>query len=134
MKNVFLVLALLLAISTQAQSEDNTFKSETIEFIKLTGSAKMFEDAIDQIGAMVSQENKQVYKKEALGTLDDLYAQLATIYMEEFSKDEILELVKFYKTDLGKKLATKQGTLSQKGMSLGQTWGLKVQGIAQKYN
>lgn len=37
-------------------------------------------------------------------------------------------------TDLGKKLATKQVLLAQKAMLFGQTWGMEVSQIAQKYN
>jgi len=133
MKNLLLAFVLVFTLSVNAQ-EDADFKAETIEFIKITGSAKAFENAIDQLGNMVSQENKEAYKKEANGTLDELYGELATLYMQEFTKEEIRELVKFYKTDLGKKLASKQVALAQKGMMMGQSWGMKVQGIAKKYN
>ncbi|GAL65275.1 DUF2059 domain-containing protein [Jejuia pallidilutea] len=133
MKNLLLALVLLLTVSINAQ-DDAAFKAETIEFIKLTGATKAFEDAIDQIGNMVSQDNKEAYKKEATGTLDDLYSEMAGLYMGEFTRDEIKALVDFYKSDLGKKLASKQVALAQKGMMMGQSWGMKVQGIAQKYN
>ena len=133
MKKLVLVLVLVFTISINAQ-EDAEFKSETIEFIKLTGATKAFDDAIDQIGNMVSQENKAAYKKEAVTTLDALYEEMATLYMAEFTRDEIKALVSFYKSDIGKKLAIKQVALAQKGMMMGQSWGMKVQGIAQKYN
>lgn len=133
MKNLLLVFVLVFTISMNAQ-EDAAFKSETIEFIKITGATKAFDDAIDQIGNMVSQDNKEAYKKEAVATLDELYNDMAALYMEEFTREEIKALVAFYKTDLGKKLAGKQVTLAQKGMMMGQSWGMKVQGIAQKYN
>jgi hypothetical protein len=133
MKHLLLAFVLLFAFTINAQ-EDSEFKSETIEFIKLTGATKAFDDAIDQIGVMVSQDNKAAYKKEAEATLDALYDEMATLYMTEFTKEEIKELVKFYNTAIGKKLATKQVALAQKGMMMGQSWGMKVQGIAQKYN
>ena len=98
MKKILLVCFFMVAIATQAQ--DNTdFKNETIEFIKLTGAGAAFENAIAQIGGMVSEE-----------------------------------LVAFYNTDLGKKLAEKQLGLTQKAMMFGQSWGMEVQTIAQKYN
>lgn len=59
---------------------------------------------------------------------------MAELYIAEFTREEIQELVKFYKSDIGKKLAEKQLSLTQKGMMMGQSWGMKVQGIAQKYN
>lgn len=134
MKNITLVLFLFVTVSIQAQ-ETSDFKKETIEFIKLTGSGAAFDDAIAQIGTMmVSEANKEAYRKEANATLDDLYDKLADLYMTEFTQEEIKELVAFYNTDLGKKLADKQLSLTQKGMMLGQSWGMELQAIAQKYN
>ncbi|WP_445954876.1 DUF2059 domain-containing protein [Yeosuana sp.] len=133
MKKVLLVCLLMVAFSTQAQ-ENTEFKTETIEFIKLTGAGAAFDNAIAQIGAMVSPENLEAYTKEANGTLDGLYDKMADLYMGEFTQDDIKQLVAFYSTDLGKKLAEKQLGLTQKAMMFGQNWGMEVQAIAQKYN
>ena len=134
MKKILLACLFIVAVS-QSQAQDNsTFKSETIEFIKITGAAAAFENAIDQIGAGVTMENREAYTKEANGTLDGLYSKMADLYMAEFTQDEIKELVMFYNTDLGKKLAEKQLGLTQKAMMFGQSWGMEVQTIAQKYN
>lgn len=135
MKKVLLTCLLLAAFSIQIQAQDDNseFKKETIEFIKLTGAGNAFDSAIDQIGMMVSAENKGVYLKEAKATLDGLFTKMADLYMAEFNRAEIKELVKFYHTDLGKKLAEKQLSLTQKAMTYGQSWGMEVQSIAQKY-
>lgn len=133
MKKILLVCLFMVAIATQAQDNAN-FKNETIEFIKITGATTAFDNAIAQIGASVSDENKDAYTKEANATLDGLYDKMAELYMTEFTPDEIKELVAFYNTDLGKKLASKQTTLAQKAMMYGQSWGMEVQAIAQKYN
>jgi hypothetical protein len=134
MKKILFVCLFIVAVA-QIQAQDNsTFKNETIEFLKITGAAAAFENAIDQIGASVTIENREAYTKEANGTLDGLYGKMAELYMEEFTQDEIKELVAFYNTDLGKKLAEKQLGLTQKAMMFGQSWGMEVQAIAQKYN
>ncbi len=133
MKNLLLGCLFIVALATQAQ-ENVTFKNQTVEFIKITGAGAAFENAIDQIGAMVSTENKEAYKKEANGTLDGLYGKMAELYMAEFTAEEIGVLVEFYNSDLGKKLAGKQLSLQQKAMSLGQSWGMEVSAIAQKFN
>ena len=59
---------------------------------------------------------------------------MADMYMEEFTEAEINELVKFYKSDLGKKVASKQAVMAQKGMALGQKWGMGLSQIAQKFS
>lgn len=134
MKKVLFLCALACLLSLNLNAQDTSeFKKETIEFIKLTGSGSAFENAITQIGMQVSAANKTAYTNEANATLTDLYDKLADIYMVEFTKEEIKSLVKFYNTEIGKKLASKQVLLAQKGMMLGQTWGMEVGKIAQKY-
>ncbi|MFH6767381.1 DUF2059 domain-containing protein [Gaetbulibacter aquiaggeris] len=133
MKKILLVCMLMVVFATQAQ-DNIDFKSETVEFLQITGAGAAFENAIAQIGAGVSEENKEAYTQEANGTLIGLYDKMADLYMAEFSQDEIRELIAFYNTDLGKKLAEKQLGLTQKAMSFGQSWGMEVSAIAQKYN
>ena len=129
---LFYFLSALFMLQIGAQ-ENSNFKNETIEFLKLTGAGAAFENAIGQIGTMVSEANKEAYTTEAMGTLGGLYEKMADLYMAEFSREEIKELTAFYESDLGKKLASKQLGLTQKAMAFGQTWGMEVQGIAQKY-
>lgn len=132
MRKIILMGAFVIAFAVQAQ--DNTaFKNDAIELIKLTGVDTAFDDAIAQLGGNVAEEKKETYTKEAKGTLVGLYSKMAELYTVEFTHTEIKELVKFYKSDLGKKMASKQLVISQKGMALGQSWGYEVQGIAQKY-
>ncbi|MBD0823379.1 DUF2059 domain-containing protein [Aestuariibaculum marinum] len=134
MKNLLFACLLVVGTAMYVQAQDNSeFKKETIEFIKLTGSTTAFETAISQIGNMVSEDKKEAYMKEAKGTLGGLYEKMAGLYMAEFTREEIKELTAFYKTDLGKKLAGKQYGLAQKAMMFGQSWGMEVQAIAQKY-
>lgn len=133
MKKILLLGALALSLNVIAQEKDS-FKAETIEFIKLTGTGSAFQGAIEQLGVMVPEDKKEAYLIEAEGTLDGLYEKIAELYMKEFTQEEIGDLVQFYNTDLGKKLASKQMLLSQQGMMLGQTWGMEVQQIAQKHS
>lgn len=132
MKKLLFAIAFICTLTIQAQ-DDSKFKDQTIEFIKLTGTADAFTNAITQIGAMVPPEKKEAYTLEAEGTLDALYNKLATLYMKEFTEADIAELVVFYKSNLGKKLASKQTSLSQSGMMIGQTWGMELSQIAGKY-
>ncbi len=134
MKNLLFACLLVVGTAMHVHAQDNSeFKKETIEFIKLTGSTTAFETAISQIGNMVSEDKKEAYMQEAKGTLGGLYEKMAGLYMVEFTREEIKELTAFYKTDLGKKLAGKQYGLAQKAMMFGQSWGMEVQAIAQKY-
>jgi hypothetical protein len=133
MKKIILLGAFLLAFSVQAQ-ENVAFKNDAIKLMKATGSSS-FDGAITQIGTAVgvAQDKNEQYTAEANGTLKGLYSKMADLYTAEFTHDEVKELLKFYDSDLGKKMASKQLLISQKGMMMGQKWGMEVQGIAQKY-
>jgi len=134
MKKVLLVSALFVAMVLQTQAQDSAdYKNETIEFLKLTGAGSAFVNAIDQIGALVPDDKKEAYRTEAKATLQGLYEKMADVYMEEFTHDEIKQLTVFYNSSLGKKLAEKQLALTQKAMVFGQSWGMEVHAIAQKY-
>ncbi|MGY0391292.1 DUF2059 domain-containing protein [Bizionia sp. KMM 8389] len=133
MKTLLSIFLMCVTLTMYAQ-DSNEFKNQTIEFLELTGATTTFDDAISQIGAMVPEENKAAFKKEANGTLEGLFGDMAELYMAEFTLDEIKELTAFYKTEVGKKLASKQSLMTQKGMALGQNWGMEVSKIAQKYS
>jgi len=129
-----LLFAFILCVSLNAQAQETTaIQQKGIDLIIASGAANAFEDAIAQIGAGVGADNKEAYKAEANGTLDDIYKQLGDLYAQEFTENEIDGLLEFYKTDLGKKLSVKQNLISQKAMMVGQSWGMKVGQIAQKY-
>lgn len=111
MKKIILLGAFVIAFAAQAQ--DNTaFKNEAIELIKATGVEAAFDGAIAQLGGNVVEAKKEGYTKEAKATLGELYSKMAELYMKEFTHAEVKELVAFYTTDLGKKMASKQLVIS----------------------
>ncbi len=132
-KRILLICFFVAAIPFVKAQKSSDFKSDTVNFLKLTGAGAAFEQVVTQMGGMVAEANKEVYKKEATESIDGIYSKMAEMYMEEFTHGEIKELVKFYNSDLGKKMASKQMMLMQKGMQLGQNWGMELQQIAQKY-
>lgn len=132
MKKLLFLLIATSSFGLYAQ-ETSTALDKAIRLIKATGADNSFEDAVVQIGAMVPEKNKAAYMAEAKETFTDIYHQLGAIYAEELTEAEMDEIISFYESDLGKKLASKQALLAQKGMAIGQTWGMKVGQIAQKY-
>lgn len=133
MRKIILISAFLVAITMQAQG-DSAYKNTAIEFVKITSDNEVFDTAIDQLGKEVLETKKKEFQAEAKTTLDDLYGNLASLFMEEFTHAELKELVVFYKTDLGKKLAKNQLRISQKAMRVGVSWGHEIQMVAQKYS
>jgi hypothetical protein len=131
-KTILVVVFALISILTINAQEKDTFTKDTEKLVE-TLSKTAFEPVIEQFKGMVPAEKQADFVKEVEGTFPELYAAMAKIYMEEFTHEEVKNIMAFYETPTGKKLANKTGTLSQKGMVAGQTWGMKIQTILGKY-
>ena len=131
MKKILLIVVACFSLTVNAQQDDQ-YLTDTKNLVKIV-SESAFTPMIDQFASMVSADKKEALIADVKATFPELYAKMAEIYMEEFSHSEIKELLAFYATPIGKKLADKTGELSQKGMIAGQSWGMKLQGIIQKY-
>ena len=132
MKKIILVaFVALFSFTVNAQDKDQFTKdTEKLMVILMKPS---FKPVIKQFSSMVSDDKKEAFKKDVEATMPELYSKMAKLYMEEFTHDEIKELLKFYATPVGKKMAEKSGDMSQKGMMIGQSWGMKIQGLLGKY-
>jgi hypothetical protein len=53
-------------------------------------------------------------------SFDAMKAELVELYAKEFSEDELRELIKFYESPIGQKLADKQSLLTARGAMIGQ--------------
>jgi hypothetical protein len=133
MKKILLLVAFIcFSITINAQEVVDAYTADAQKLVKIV-SESAFTPVIDQFSGMVAEDKKDDLVADIKATFPELFAAMAEIYKEEFSHNEIKELLAFYDTPVGKKLAAKTGDLSQKGMAAGQAWGMKLQGILQKY-
>jgi len=133
MKKIILLVVFVIMSSMTLNAQDKSqFTKDTESLVEMiTKSA--FIPVIDQFKSIIPVEKQDEFVKEVNTTFPSLYVDMAKIYMEEFTHEEIKDLIKFYKTPTGKKMADKAVVLSQKGMMAGQTWGMKLQTILGKY-
>ena len=130
-KVILVVLFVFTAVIVNAQEKD-AFTVDAEKLVEVI-SKSAFEPVIEQFKGMVAAEKQEAFVKEVEGTFPELFTAIAKIYMEEFTHAEIKDILDFYATPTGKKLANKTGVLSQKGMIAGQSWGMKVQALLGKY-
>ncbi len=129
-KFVFLfVFGLTVSISYAQEQPEKTPHYKAAEDLMLAMNMPQNLDAsIPKMVEMQAQSNPMLAgKQEALtafmmkhSSWNALGKEYIKIYMEEFTETDLKELAAFYRTDLGKKLATKQNALSMKGSQMGQ--------------
>lgn len=132
MKQIIIGFIFLFIGIVNAQ-EKTAFEKDAYQLVALI-SKPVFEPIVAQFSTMVAADKKEAFTKEINETLPELYSSLAKIYVQEYTHEEIKQLITFYETPLGQKVAKNSTRLAQKGMGIGQNWGMKVQGILGKYN
>ena len=133
MRKIFLI-ALLFLFSTNLNAQSDTYTSTLKKYLEVSGSLAAFKTAISgmmgnfkNINTNVPEEVWKELEKEFLTTsVDDLVVQFAPVYKKHLSENDLNEIIKFYSTPIGKKLAEKTPVLMQESMEAGQLWGQAV--------
>jgi len=128
-----LVLSLAFVCVAQFGMAQDSYKSDVIEIIKLSGATASITVIVDQVLPMIPVENQADFKKEYEASLPSLYEKMVPVYQKYYTHEEIKEMLKFYKSPLGKKIAENAGNLTSDGMQVGQDWGMELQAIMMKY-
>jgi uncharacterized protein len=110
------------------------------EVMEASGTAKQFDAVMPmmfaQLGGAFSKvaPDKGSVIKEVMDKLlpkfsarkQELIDQIAELYAERFTTEELKAIVVFYKTPVGAKLVQSQAELMGQSMMLGQRWGQQI--------
>jgi uncharacterized protein len=130
MKKMLMLVSLLLSLTVvQAQTPRDDKHYKAAEELLLTMNMKQaIGESLDQMLALQLKNNPNLQPAEA--TLKQFFNKYMSwealredyikIYMEEFTEKELKDMMAFFRTDTGKKMAAKQSVLMMKGAQLGQ--------------
>ncbi len=134
------LLAATVVISLSSMGQDSY--TETLkEYFKAAGQAETFNSVIDQVIGMYKQQMPTVdaatwdmMSKEFKGSsMDELSVLLADVYKKHLTEKDLKEIIAFYNTPVGKKLAAETPAITNESMAVGQAWGAQIgQKVAQK--
>ena len=127
-KILSLAILLLVLVSTGFAQTEDSHTLKTKELLSLMDMEKFMSQTLDtmmesQIRMNPAMEQfRDVFKKffSKHFSWKSLEEEFVKLYKEEFTEDEIIELIKFYKTDIGRKTIKKLPLLMQKGSQLGE--------------
>jgi hypothetical protein len=120
--------AIVLTMSAAAlNADEKSHRAAVEELLVLTKTPQNMKSSIDQILdlqikqapmlASLKEPMRKFFEKHL--SYESLKEDLITMYVEEFSEDEVRDLIKFYQTPLGKKSVEKMPVLFAKGAQLG---------------
>ena len=142
LQSIALFLALGLVCSFTQADEISTAKENDIRtLLDQTGADKIGIQLGTSLLPMISQGIQQKYPQVTQNTLNKINAEISNIFIEKanakgglvdiivpiyakhYTQEEIKELIKFYKTDLGKKTIEIMPVIMTESMVAGQKWG-----------
>lgn len=139
MKKLFTTLTVFIVFTSilfgQSSTESNDDYKEILEkMFEVSGNEKAYQAAINQMFSMfkqqytsVSEESWNALEEEFKNTsIDELVELFIPVYQKYFTIDDIKEIIKFYESPIGQKLAMKTPLITQESMQIGQQWGMKI--------
>lgn len=131
MKRVLLAFALcLFAFLSQAQQPQKEPAYRLMEAMQLNESISKMIDVMAQMpgiaSANVPSEVWEEFKKEF--TSESMMDEIAPIYAKYYTEAELLALIDFYNSPIGKKTLEVTPAITQESMVVGQKKGQEVMG------
>ena len=139
-----LLLAFAIAVAAlsaaRAQAPDAARVEAAKQLMEAAGAAKQFEEVMPLLAGQISQnlmriapdksgEIADVFQKLIPRFLDKkgiLLEQIAGVYAQELTLEELKAIVAFYKSPAGVKFAAVQPNIMRQSMALGQRWGQQI--------
>lgn len=136
MKKIIVAFAILTCAATVSAQSDS-YNAALKKYMEASGSIGAFKSAITAMlgnfktmNTSVPEEVWKEFETELLNTsVGDLVVMLAPVYEKHMTEADLNEIIKFYNSPVGKKLAEKTPAITQESMQAGQLWG---QAVAQK--
>ncbi|MGS4345353.1 DUF2059 domain-containing protein [Myroides odoratus] len=132
MKKIVLVAAFIFA-GHFGFAQDSAYKADAEKYMEVSGQMKTFDYMTEDIMLNIPEVKRAEFKKEFDESIKDFKSRMAEVYMEEFTHNEIKELIQLYDTPIGKKLYEKSKVLYDKGQQVSMEWVTGMQGIMMKY-
>jgi len=130
MKKTILLSAVFI-FTIKAFSQTPATREHIKSLLELTGSAKlgiqMMENVIATYKKSLSTVPDQFWKDFlAEAKSDSLIDLIVPVYGRHFSDEEVVQLIEFYKTPLGRKVIEKLPFITQECYVIGEEWGKKL--------
>ena len=125
------IISFLFFSSLTLSAQDSTKIKHIHQLMELTGMAKLGTQMMTNIVASYKQnypaattEFWDAFMKEA--DISQLFEQIIPVYDQNFTDNDIQQLIAFYQTPVGKKMIEKMPVIMQQSMQIGSEWGKQL--------
>jgi hypothetical protein len=131
MKKLILSIVFSSSILFSFGQVDQAYRNKVKLLMQASGGKDAYDAAILQMFTMYRQQYPKVpeqfwteFKEEFINiSTDELVVLFAPVYARHLTSKDLDDIITFYQTPAGKKLASSQGAITAESMSVGQDWG-----------
>lgn len=132
MKKIF-ITAVFFLVANIGMAQDAAFKADVQKLLQLSGANSQMELAKKQVLTMIPAAKQEAFKKEFDAVLQPMVDKQVSFYIAEFTHDEVKQIIKFYESPLGKKMAEKGLKQSEASIQDSQGIGEEINNLVMKY-
>lgn len=129
-----LLIVLVVAFSTQFSfAQDKGFRADVKKMIELTGANAQIQTAKEQVIGLIPEDKHEAFTKEFNESLKPVLKKQEDFYLKNYTQDEVKQIIKFYESPIGKKMALKTSEQIEATLPEIQNWSMELQGLIMKY-
>lgn len=123
-----------LCVTHFGSAQNDAFKKDVMTLIEFTGDQEsQLKLMKSQLSAVVPEAKLPALMEDIKKELPKLNSSVADIYMKHYTHEDVKELIAFYKTPLGQKLAKQTKAITPEVLEASNKWGMELQPIMMKY-
>lgn len=126
-----LLLFLLLFSVTVAMGQAN--RNDVRKLLDLDGTVQKYTNLVSRFGKQLPSDRRKEFMADANRIVQQFVEVQVKNYAAEFSQNEVLKLVDFYQSPLGKKYVQKNIEANSNRHAELQNFEIEIQGLAMKY-
>lgn|SRR5690554_257206 len=126
-----LLLFLLLFSVTAAMGQAN--RNDVRKLLDLDGTVQKYTNLVSRFGKQLPSDRRKEFMADANRIVQQFVEVQIKNYAAEFSQNEVLKLVDFYQSPLGKKYVQKNIEANSNRHAELQNFEIEIQGLAMKY-
>jgi hypothetical protein len=132
MKNFLLTLGLVFT-TTIVFAQDKPSKEDVLQVIEKSGTSGQLNAAKKQLLSMIPSDKHAAFIVEFDGLMKKANDATADIFIAEYTKEDIKQMLAFYNSPTGKKIAEKAETIAEKSQESMMSLQGEIQSIMMKY-
>ncbi|MCI4670741.1 MAG: DUF2059 domain-containing protein [Bacteroidia bacterium] len=140
MKRVFVFLLSTVLLMGGVMAQTSSYEKKLSKMMKAQGVEETFNTTVKALIQQFKMINTEVpgevwdelqveFEK---ASIDELISMLVPVYQKHLTEADLDQIIKFYDSPVGKKMAKATPDIQKESMAVGQQWGMKIGEIVAK--